>query len=99
MQGVIIKVSRSGLEIFRKMNARLGVTPKWYCPKDKAETRAVVAELRRCGCTIREGKIKDAINTAMAAFAADPACDHYTYANGPAFKVVGATSVATSFKI
>lgn len=100
MKGVIIKVEKSGLAIFRKMNARLGVTPKWYYPKkDKAEIRAVVAELRRCGYTIREGKIGEAINAAYAAFAANPACGQYTHANGPAFKVVGATSVATSFKI
>lgn len=99
MQGIIIKVEKSGLEIFRKMNARLGVMPKWYYPKSKAEIRAAVSELRRCGCIIREGKISEAINAAGAAFEANPACNHYTHANGPDFQIVGATSVATSFRI
>ena len=99
MNGVIIKISGGKVEIFRKANAKKGVEPKWYYPKDRAEIRSVVAELRRCGCNIREGKINEALHEGMKAIAANPASKTYTHANGPTFKVVGATSVATSFKI
>ncbi len=58
---VIIKTSGGNVEIFREGDARKGIEPKTYRPKDKAEIRAAVMELRRCGYTIREGKINEAI--------------------------------------
>lgn len=57
----IIKSNGGQVEIIREGNASKGIEPKTYHPKDKAEIRAAVMELRRCGYTIREGKINEIV--------------------------------------
>ena len=60
---VIIKSNGGQVKIIREGNASKGIEPKTYYPKNKAEIRAAVMELRRCGCTIREGKINEIAHT------------------------------------
>ena len=58
---VIIKSNGGQVEIICEGNASKGIEPKTYHPKNKAEIRAAVMELRRCGYTIREGKINEIV--------------------------------------
>jgi hypothetical protein len=63
---VIIKAFGGNVEIFREGNASKGIEPKMYRPKNKAEISSTVMELRRCGYTIREGRINEVIRKGMA---------------------------------